>query len=130
MSEFQEGNFITLNNTVDLSADQYFIVKRDANNNAVLASAATDEIEGVLNNAPKAGWGADIAVVNGNGTFKVRLGGNVTRFDRLTAGADGRAVTAAQTAGGTAPAKRVFGIALASGIAGDIIEYRRVNQLY
>jgi hypothetical protein len=130
MSEFQEGNFIALANDADLSQKQYFIVKRDANNKAVLASAATDDIEGVLNNAPKAKWGADVAVINGNGTFKVVAGGNITKGDKLTSDANGKAVTAAQTTAGAQPTKHVFGVALANAVANDVVEYRRVNLIY
>lgn len=124
MSEFLEGNFITVPNTVDLSAAQYHVVKEDASGNAVLATAATDDILGVLNNAPKAGWGADVAIINGNGTFKVFAGGNITKGAYLTTNGSGQAVVT------TNANDRVFGRARAAAVAGDIVEYRRSNERY
>lgn len=49
---------------------------------------------------------------------EVVLGGTVTRNDRLTSDANAAAVTAAPAAGINA---HVVGIALASGVSGDII---------
>ncbi len=52
-----------------------------------------------------------------DGIAEVEYGGNVTRGDLLTADADGKAVAAAPAAGANA---RIIGIAMVSGVAGDI----------
>lgn len=120
MAEVQQGNFVTVDNDVDLSAKQYHIVKEDAGGKAVLAGAADANILGVLNNAPKAKWGADVAVINGSGTFKVVAGGNIARNARLTSDANGKAVTA--TAG-----QRCFGVARRAAALDEVVEYFRYN---
>lgn len=123
MANFREGSYDSRKAGADLSASQYLVVKLDANGNAVLAAAATDAIHGVLANAPKLNETADMAVVNGTGTFKVKLGGIVAKDAFLTSDATGKAVAATQAIAGAQPTARVFGRALTAGVANDIIEY-------
>jgi uncharacterized protein YcfJ len=120
MAEFQEGNFVTIENDADLSEKQFYIVKETSAHKAVLAGAADVAIVGVLNNAPKPGWGADVAVINGNGTFKVVAGGNIAYGNKLTSDANGKAVLA--TTG-----QRCFGIARGTAAANEVVEYFRFN---
>lgn len=90
-----------------------------ADGTCALATAATDKILGATNAAPGEDRAlnevADVYV----GIFgEVRLGGNVTRGDRLTANAASKAV-ATTTQGDT-----YFGVAEASGVLDDVIKYR------
>jgi hypothetical protein len=120
MAEFQEGNFVTIENDADLSEKQFYIVKETSAHKAVLAGAADAAIIGVLNNAPKPGWGADVAIINGNGTFKVVAGANIAYGAKLTSDANGKAVTA--TSG-----QRCFGIARGTAALNEVVEYFRFN---
>lgn len=81
----------------DLSgtATQYRFVKISANNTVVLASGATDEIVGVLQNRPKQNQGATVAM---DGRLKVVAGAALVIGDRVTSDSAGRAI-ATTTAG-------------------------------
>lgn len=87
-----------------------------ANNQVVPGAAATDKLIGVttaldtdIN---------DIGDVIKMGPAEVRLGGTVTRGDRLTSDSSGKAVTAAPSAGVN---NYIVAIADASGVLDDII---------
>jgi hypothetical protein len=92
------------------------IVKHDASDNTVVTSAlATDEHLGVSTfvGADPANQDNTVDVVL-MGIAEVKLGGTVTRGDKLTSDAYGRAITA------TTEGQRVVGIAMKSGIVDDI----------
>jgi len=106
----------------DLSAKQYFLVKLGTGvNDIVLASAATDRIVGVLQEKPKTGQPAQVAML---GTSKVVAGGTIAKGDCITSNASGQAI-ATTTAGNT-----VIGIALETAVTGDIFEILLVNFKY
>ncbi len=103
----------TLLSTADMSAKQYRFVKPDTgvDNQFVVAAASSDLLLGILQNTPIAAEPGQIRVI---GISKVILGGSVTRGDRLTSDANGKAITATGAA-------VVGAIAIASGSSGDII---------
>jgi hypothetical protein len=81
-----------------------------------LATSATDFLTGVFQHATSvAGEEVRLAMT---GITRVKLGGTVTRGNPITSDASGQGVAAAPAAGANA---RVIGIALASGVSGDII---------
>jgi hypothetical protein len=91
------------------------IVKFDATDTtAVQAAAATDKLIGVSDLGGASGEPFDVIV---DGIALVEYGGNVALGDLLTANADGKAVVAAPAATASA---RVIGVAMVSGVAGDI----------
>lgn len=115
MSQSVRDFEVSLASTNDLSTKQFYIVKADTANDhsVVLAAAGTDPIVGVLQNKPKA---ASAALVRFIGTTKVIAGGTITRGDRVTSDANGKAVT-------TTTNKDVqLGVALVSAVSGDILE--------
>ena len=116
MAVFSDGRYIDRKAGADLSGKQYRVVKQQSDRTVVLATAASDVLFGVLSNAPVAGDTASVAGINGQGTFKVVLGGTVAFNAALTTDANGAAVTA--SAG-----NKVFGIAQEAGVAGQVIEY-------
>lgn len=124
MSVTNHGDKLNLAAAADLSTFQHCLVKQTSDTQVNVATAATDKVVGVLQNKPKSGETASIANVSAGSTFKVKLGGTVTRGARLTANASSVAVAATQTASGTAPAVYSFGEALQAGVTGDIIEVR------
>jgi len=82
---------------------------------AIQAAAATDLLIGVSDNLGAAsGEPFDVIV---DGIALVEYGGSVTRGQKLTADADGKAIAAAPTAGANA---QIIGVAMLSGAAGDI----------
>lgn len=90
------------------------IVKHGAaDNGAVQAAAATDLSIGVSDSIGAASGEPFDVIVDGIAT--VEYGGNVTRGGLLTADADGKAVAAAAGAG-----VRVIGVAMVSGVSGDL----------
>nr|BAL52630.1 hypothetical protein HGMM_F01H12C02 [uncultured prokaryote] len=96
---------------VDLSSHQYSFVSLDSNGKLVLGTQTTPVI-GVLINDPKAGQTGTVFV--GNGVVQLKLAGSVSRGDVITTNASGKGVTA--TAG-----KKGLGVALQSGVAGEVI---------
>lgn len=95
----------------------YRIVKFGADDDHVVqGAAASDSLIGVADRL-----GADAAEdrcdVVLQGVTKVELGGTVARGALVTADADGRAVAAAPAAGAN---NRVIGVAMVSGVVGDI----------
>jgi hypothetical protein len=81
-----------------------------------LATASTDLLTGVFQHATSNA--ADEVRVMLTGVTRVKLGGTVTRGNPLTSDASGQGVAAAPAAGSNV---RIAGIALASGVSGDII---------
>lgn len=91
------------------------IVKFGTSDTAVLqAAAATDLSIGVSDLGGASGEPTDVIV---DGIALVEYGGNVTRGQKLTADADGKAIAAAPAAGVNA---QIIGVAMLSGVAGDI----------
>lgn len=82
---------------------------------AIQASAATDKSIGVSDNLGAASGDTFDVIIDG--IALVEYGGNVTRGDMLTADSNGKAVAAAPTATNSV---RVIGVAMASGVSGDI----------
>lgn len=107
--------------TADLSAKQYTFVKVDTANNDQLVQATdeADTVVGVVQNTPAAGEAVQLRTV---GITKVKLGGTVTRGDRLGPKSDGTALSIGTGVGEGA------GIALQSGVIGDIISMLLVPQ--
>lgn len=124
MANFREGNYDSREAGADLATKQGYVVKTDSGGKIVVAAAATDAIRGVLVNSPKSGETADVALINGNGTFKVKLGGTVTKDAYLTSNASGLAIATTTTG------DRVFGRAVSAGVSGDVIEYVKYNEKY
>lgn len=92
------------------------LVKFSADYTVVQAAAVSDHIMGVT---------TEVTVVSGDrcdvvlsGIADVKLGGTVTRGDRITSDASGNGVTAAPAAGTN---NWVIGIAIISGVSGDIV---------
>ncbi len=91
------------------------IVKFGSADTAVVqAAAATDLSIGVADLGAASGEYCDVII---DGIALVEYGGNVTRGQLLTADADGKAIAAAPAGGANA---RVIGVAMLSGVSGDI----------
>lgn len=87
-------------------------------NSAALATAATDLLVGTNDSLDKAiGELIDSPTA---GTGQVKLGGNVTRGQPITADAASKGVFANPAAGVN---NRIIGFALQSGVADDVIDY-------
>lgn len=107
----------------NLTAAQYHIVKLSSGE-IVKASAATDKLLGILENAPADGDNAVVVLRNSADTTKVILGsGGCSADDKLTADSSGHAVAT------TSAGNQVVGIALEAGDANDIIEVMPVYDL-
>lgn len=90
-------------------------VKFGANDRTMLqAAAATDAIVGVSDLAVASGETVDVCQT---GIFPVVYGGTVARGDLLTSDSSGRAITAAPGAGVN---HRIGGVAMESGVVGDL----------
>lgn len=82
------------------------------------ATAATDKLAGVADlGATAAGQIVDVPIT---GESEVTAGGNIAAGDKLTTDGFGRAVAATF---GVGVAKHVIGVALAPGVAGDLVPY-------
>lgn len=140
---FPSGTDFTASGTV--VAPTYQLVKFGSSTTAgqvILAAASTDSIIGVLVNVPTSTNSpsslatgaspttAEVHSINAQGTFKVQAGGTIAANAWLTTNGSGYAVTASQTAGGSAPAVRVFGQSIGTGVSGQIIEYQCANFWY
>lgn len=94
------------------------VMKASGDKTVAVASAATDLLVGSSGSlGVDSGGMADVVEV---GIDEVRLGGNVSFGDPLTADANGKAIKAVPV---DATTVRVFGFARANGVADDIIPY-------
>lgn len=131
-----QGNYISALAGADLHASAHLIVKLNATNQAILATAATDDIVGVLEEVQQAsasttsGGACSIATINGDGTGEVIAGASIAKGALLTTNGSGQAVTATQTAGGLQPTVRVFGRARYAANSGDLFEYEKIALWY
>lgn len=91
------------------------IVKFSADGVVIHGAAATDSLVGVTGQLDAAS--GDRVDVTRTGMALVEFGGNVTRGDKLTSDANGKAVTAAPATGVN---NQIIGIAEVSGVDGDI----------
>lgn len=93
------------------------IVKFDtAANTVIQAAAITDKSIGVADNLGADATGDTLDVIV-DGIALITYGGTVTQGDLLTSDSTGRAIVAAPAAGSNA---RVIGVAMDSGVVGDI----------
>lgn len=98
-------------------ATAFLIAKFGADDDTLSqATASTESLVGVFQHTTS-GAGEEIRVML-DGISKVKLGGSVTRGDRLTSDANGKAVAVGATAGTN---YNSIGTALASGSSDDII---------
>ena len=109
---------LTFNAGADLSSSQYYLTKLDNNGNVVLATADAVVI-GSLQNKPKAGEAATIAIGE---TVKVVAGGDVAIGDLIVSDESGKGITRITE-------HNIFGIALEAGSDGSVIEVL-VRPLY
>lgn len=98
------------------------IVKFGAADDTVTpAAASTDLLMGISNemglSAADISSGSSVDIVL-EGITELKIGGNVTRGQKLTSDASGQGVVAAPAAGANA---HIIAIAMRSGVAGDII---------
>lgn len=101
----------TLPAAADLSAKQYYCVKQNSSGQFALCSAATDLVDGILQNLPKSG---EQARVQWRGILKVKLGGTVTVNALASVNSSGLAVVGAST-------NPTFGKFMDAGVSGDIV---------
>jgi len=126
MSSQNLGSRATFKSAADYSAKQFYIVKLTAADTVTLASAATDVILGTITNKPAAATGASTTVqLRGSGEIgQVILGGTVSAVNaRLTADSNGKAVVTTTTG------NQVFGLALETGVAGDVVRYLSIHNI-
>jgi hypothetical protein len=122
MTAINEGRRHAFKAGADLSNSQFHLVKQQANGSVILASADTDKIVGILDNAPVQNDTATVTLVNAQGTAKVVLGsGGCAVGDLLTADTNGAAVVT------TTNKKVVVGRALQAGNAGEVVEILVAN---
>lgn len=124
MTAFQSGERYSAPAGADFTGKRYYIVKLDSSGNVVLASAATDAILGVIDNEPKTGRTADVVLLNGTGTFKVKTGGNISKDAYITTDGNGKAIATTTTG------NRVIGRAVRDSSSGDVAEYVKLNEKY
>ena len=118
---------LNLSAAADLSTKQYYLVKQTSDTACNLSSAATDKVLGSLQNKPRSGETAEIAV---EGNFKVILGGTVAVGAPLVSDSNGKAVSATQATAGAQPGSWVFAVARQAGVLGDIIEVEGAKIIY
>lgn len=125
MATFQNGDRGSFQAGADLTGKRYHIVKLNSDGEAVLASAATDAIIGVLDSEAKKGGTVDVVLINGQGTFKVKSAGAIAKDAFITSDANGQAVATTTTG------NRVIGRNLnAAAVTGEIFEYIKSNEKY
>lgn len=105
-----------LSYVANATVNPYRIVKFDTADNLVIQGAAATDTTIGINQSPQAALVNQQVMLAFQGVGKVELGGSVTRGDLLTSDSVGRAVTSL-----AAPTDRVIGVALQSGVLGDIV---------
>ncbi len=116
MSQYQDGQDITLSISEDLSAKQYYAIKVGASDNAGLVNDTKGgDVVGILQEKVDGSSTDKPGRVRITGNSKAKIGGAVTRGDQLISAADGRLIAK------DAANQHVIGLALESGSANDII---------
>jgi hypothetical protein len=111
------NNNLTKSYTAEAAIGPFLIVKPGAADYGVVVGAAvSDKLFGVSTEV-SAVSGERVDIVH-EGIADVKLGGTVVRGDFITSDATGQGLTAAPAAGTN---NRVIGIAIISGVSGDII---------
>jgi len=121
MATTRNDGRLVLTAGADLSAKQYYIVKRHSTaGQVVLSAAGSDNHLGALQNAPVSGDVAEIVTRNYGGTAKVIAGGTLTPGCALTSDGNGKAVAT------TTEDDQVLGYYTgdANAASGDIVEFR------
>jgi len=104
---FNAGGTIAANSIVKAGSNDYDVLQ---------AGAATDSIVGVtMEVGASSGERVDVVLL---GVVDLKLGGTVTRGALVTSDASGNGVAAAPSAGTN---NRIVGVAMISGVSGDII---------
>jgi hypothetical protein len=119
MSGYNVKELSTFKANIDLSALQFRIMKgvnMSGELGITTATAATDELLGVLQDKPIANDFCGVATRARGGRCQVIAGGTVTAGDKLTTDATGRAITTVTAT------NKVLGIAAKSGVVNEIIE--------
>lgn len=118
MSQKTEGNSKTFKSGEDLTDDRYKIAKLDGTGRAVLASSATDELIGILDDGPEnADESVPVLLRSGAGTYKVMVAEAISIGAKVTSDSAAKGVTT------TTDKDQVIGVALEASTAdGDIIE--------
>lgn len=89
-----------------------------ANDTATISSSATTPARGIIMDGGKVGGQSSIGILGAlNGSVPGKLSGPVTKGDRLQQAADGSLLTDAG-----AGARVLVGVAMETGVAGDLIE--------
>lgn len=107
---------LTRKSASDLSAKEGYIGALDANGLCALASAATDDLIGIIVEGGRES--GDAVAVADSGTEHVKLGGSVNEGDFLTSDGAGKAVAT------TTANQKVIGMALSAGTTNDEIPVR------
>ena len=89
--EYERSSYVA---AADLSANQYYFVKFDANGEIVLCDGITDKALGVLQNAPKLG---QEALITTYGNTKIVASAALSDGDAVAPTADGKAQVAVST---------------------------------
>lgn len=120
------GDYITAPAGADLHGKENYIVKFNGSGQAILATAGTDEIVGVIQEAPQGATGSvSIAHVSGSSTGKVIASTIIADRAYLTATTGGKAIAT------TTPGNRVFGRARGAAAAtNDVIVYEKMFFIY
>ena len=97
-----------------------------ADQTVVKAAAATDKPIGVSVQSITAASGSRADVVVG-GVYEIKAGGTISRGDRITSDASGKAVAAAPAAGTN---NGIIGFALEAAVSGDLVAVLISPQTY
>lgn len=111
------NNGLTKSYTAEGAIGANLIVKPGAADYGALVAAAVSDKSIGISTEIAAASGERVDVIQ-EGIADLKLGGTVTRGDLLTSDASGQGVTAAPAAGTN---NRIVGVALISGVSGDII---------
>lgn len=109
---------LTRESAADLSAKEGYAAAIDANGNAILGAAATDDLLGIIIEGGRAS--GDAVAIQDTGTCHAKLGGTVNEGDDLTTDSAGKLVATTTTG------NRVIAKALSAGVANDEIPVRCV----
>lgn len=116
MSAYNQGR-ISRKAGADLSALQFTAVKLNTVSQLVAATAATDQVVGILQNAPVLNDTGDVVLRNAQGTCKAKAGAAFAVGTKLMIDGTGRVITAATTG------NEIVGIAFeAATAANQVIE--------
>lgn len=131
MAVQNRGDIKSYKANADLRLLQFHLIGLPSSEKVTYTTAATQDVLGVLLNAPNTNDVAEVLLMNAHGTVKAIAGsGGVAVGNHVGSDSTGKCVALTQAGAGVQPTQRQVGIALSAAADGEAFELLILPQLY